>query len=100
MRGKRPRGTYTGPGAAIKERERLARGIYQLTAIIESNTRALRSKTTPHGDHAGLQRQIEVRTAERDCPVEQDFPSAFTTVEEDGGLTALLCLAGLSSLCP
>ena len=29
MRGKRPRGTYTGPGAAIKERERLARGWQQ-----------------------------------------------------------------------
>jgi hypothetical protein len=49
----------------MTERERLEREIYQLTAIIEADVDALRSRTTSDSDRAGLQRQIEIRTAER-----------------------------------
>lgn len=50
----------------MTERERLEREIYQLTAIIGANVDALKSKTTKDSDRAGLERQIEIRTAERD----------------------------------
>ena len=49
----------------MTERERLEREIYELTAIIGADMDALRSKTTADSDRAGLQRQIEIRTAER-----------------------------------
>jgi hypothetical protein len=48
------------------EREKLEREIHQLTQIIGSNAYALACKSTPSGDRAGLQKQIERRTAVRD----------------------------------
>jgi hypothetical protein len=45
------------------EREKLEREIYQLTQIIATNAHALVSKGTPLADRAGLQRQIDMRTA-------------------------------------
>jgi hypothetical protein len=50
----------------MEERERLEREIYQLTAIIEADTEALRKKSTTDSDRAALLQQIEVRTAKRD----------------------------------
>ena len=44
----------------------MEREIYQLTAIIEADAEALRSATTPDSDRAALQRQIRIRTAERE----------------------------------
>jgi hypothetical protein len=48
------------------EREKLEREIHQLTQIIGSNAYALASRSTPSADKAGLQKQIEIRTAVRD----------------------------------
>jgi hypothetical protein len=48
------------------EREKLEREIHQLTQIIGSNAYALTSNSTPSADRAGLQKQIEIRTAARD----------------------------------
>jgi hypothetical protein len=49
----------------MTERERLEREIYELTVTIGPDVDALRSKTTSVSDGAGLQRQIEIRAAER-----------------------------------
>jgi hypothetical protein len=51
---------------ATSERERLEREIYQLTVIIQSNADALKSATTRASDRAALQRQIRIRSVERD----------------------------------
>jgi hypothetical protein len=48
------------------EREKLEREIHQLTQIIGADAYALVSKSTPSADRAGLQKQIEMRTAVRD----------------------------------
>jgi hypothetical protein len=48
------------------EREKLEREIHQLTQIIGSDAYALASRSTPSADRAGLQKQIEIRTAVRD----------------------------------
>jgi hypothetical protein len=45
------------------EREKLEREIHQLAQIIGSNAFALASKSTPIADRAGLQKQIEIRSA-------------------------------------
>ena len=45
------------------EREKLEREIHQLTQIIAANAFALASKSTPIADRAGLQKQIEIRSA-------------------------------------
>ena len=50
----------------MMEREKLEREIHQLTQIIGSNAFALASKSTRIADRAGLQKQIEMRTAQRD----------------------------------
>jgi hypothetical protein len=47
----------------MMEREKLEREIHQLTQIIGSNAFALASKSTPIADRAGLQKQIEIRSA-------------------------------------
>ena len=47
----------------MREREKLEREIHQLTQIIGSNAFALASKSTPIADRAGLQKQIEIRSA-------------------------------------
>ena len=45
------------------EREKLEREIHQLTQIIAADAFALASKSTPIADRAGLQKQIEIRSA-------------------------------------
>jgi hypothetical protein len=45
------------------EREKLEREIHQLTQIIAADAFALASKSTPTADRAGLQKQIEIRSA-------------------------------------
>jgi hypothetical protein len=45
------------------EREKLEREIHQLTQIIAADAFALASKSTPIADRAGLQRQIDIRSA-------------------------------------
>jgi hypothetical protein len=47
----------------MADREKLEREIHQLTQIIGSNAFALASKFTPIADRAGLQKQIEIRSA-------------------------------------
>lgn len=50
-------------GGHMIEREKLEREIHQLTQIIAANAFALTSKSTPIADRAGLQEQIEIRSA-------------------------------------
>ena len=45
------------------EREKLEREIHQLTQIIAADAFALASKSTSIADRAGLQKQIDIRTA-------------------------------------
>jgi hypothetical protein len=47
----------------MTERDKLEREIHQLTQIIAANAFALASRSTPIADRAGLQRQIEIRSA-------------------------------------
>ena len=52
--------------AAVTERERLQREIYQLTRIINADRDALASKTARPEDWPALQQQIDIRTARRE----------------------------------
>ena len=45
------------------EREKIEREIHQLTQIIAADAFALASRSTPSADRAGLQKQIEIRSA-------------------------------------
>ena len=47
----------------MTERDKLEREIHQLTQIIAANVFALVSRSTPIADRAGLQRQIDIRSA-------------------------------------
>ena len=45
------------------ERQKIEREIQQLTQIIAADAFALASRSTPSADQAGLQKQIEIRSA-------------------------------------
>ncbi len=47
------------------DREKLEREIHQLTQIIRADADALVSKSMPSADRAGLQKQVDIRTAQR-----------------------------------
>lgn len=59
-------GIWSPVGAAVTERERLEREIYQLTQIINANRDALASRVTPPKDRPALQQQIDIRAVRRD----------------------------------
>jgi hypothetical protein len=55
----------------MMEREKLEREIYQLSQIIGANAYALVFTSTPIADRAGLQKQIDIRTAMQTGLLEQ-----------------------------
>jgi hypothetical protein len=50
-------------GGHMIEREKIEREIHQLTQIIAADAFALASRSTTSADRAGLQKQIEIRSA-------------------------------------